>query len=58
MQDEGSRERKQGEKRACALGARRDGSKPRGDSQEGSVSAWCEVWAAERASKVKRGPGR
>ena len=37
--------------------ARRVGSGPRGESVEGSVSAWCEVRAAERASKVGRGPG-
>ena len=34
------------------------GSGPREDSQEGSVSAWCEVRAAERANKARRGPGR
>ena len=39
------------------VGAGRDGLGPRGDLQEGSVSAGREVRAAERASKVGRGPG-
>ena len=52
MRGEGSREGKQGGERAWVVGAGRDGSGPRGDSQEGSVSA------AERASKVGRGPER
>ena len=58
VRGKGSQEGKQGEERAWAVGAGRDGSGPRGDSQEGSVSAWCKVRAAERASKVGRGPGR
>ena len=58
MRGEGSREGKQGGERARAVGARGMGSGPRGDFQEGFVSALCEVWAAERASKVGRGPGR
>ena len=32
----------------------RDGSGRRGDSQEGSVSAWCKMRAAESANKVRR----
>ena len=39
------------------VGEGRDGSGLGGDSQEGFVSAGCEVRAAERASKVGRGPG-
>ena len=58
VRGEGSREGKQGGERARAVGAGRDGSGPRGDSEEGSVSAWCKVRASERASKVGRGRGR
>ena len=54
VRGEGSREGKQGGETARAVGAGRDGSGPRRDSQEGSVSACCEVRAAERASKVRR----
>ena len=57
VQGKGSREGKQGGERARAVGAGRDGSGPRGDSQEGSVSAWYKARVAERASKVGRGPG-
>ena len=57
MRGEGSREGKQGGKRAWVVGEGRDGSRLGGDSQEGSVSVGCEVRAAERASKVGRGPG-
>ena len=39
------------------VGAKRVGSGPRGESVEGSVSAWCEVKVDEKASKVERGPG-
>ena len=46
MRGEGSREGKQGGEKAWVVGAGRDGSGPRGDSQEGSVSAGCEVRAA------------
>ena len=46
MRSEGNREGKQGGERASVVGAGRDGSGPRGDSQEGSVSARCEVRAA------------
>ena len=56
MRGEGSREGKQGGERAWVVGAWRDGSRLRKDSQGGSVSAGCEVRAAERASKVGRGP--
>ena len=56
MRGEGSQEGKQGGERARVVGAGRDGSGPRGDSQKGSGSAGCEVRAAERASKVGRGP--
>ena len=58
MRGEGSREGKQGGERAWVVGAGTDGSGPRGDSQEGSVSAGREVRATERASKVGRGPRR
>ena len=57
MRGEGNREGKQGGERARVVGAERDGSGPRRDSEEGSVSAGCEVKAAKRASKVERGPG-
>ena len=58
MRGESSREGKQRGERAKVVGAGRLGSGPRGNSEEGSVSAWCEVWAAERTSKVGRGPGQ
>ena len=57
MRGEGSREGKQGGERAWVVGAGRDVSGPRGDFQDGYVSARCEVRAAERASKVGKGPG-
>ena len=50
MRGEGSREGKQGGERAWVVGVGKDGSGPRGDSQEGSVSAGWEVRAAKRAS--------
>ena len=56
MRGEGSRECKQGGERAREVGAGRDVSGPRGDFQKGSGSAGCEVRAAERESKVGRGP--
>ena len=57
MRGEGSREGKQGGERARAVGVGGVGSGPRGDLQEGSVSARCEVRAAKKVSKVGRGPG-
>ena len=57
MRGEGSREGKQGVKRAWVVGEGRDGSGLGGDSEEGSVSAGSEVRAAERANKAGRGPG-
>ena len=58
VRGEGSREGKQGGERTWAVGAWGVGLGPRGDFQEGSVSAWCEVRAAERASKVGRELGQ
>ena len=58
MRGKGSREGKQGGERTRAVGAGGVGSGPRGDPQEGFVNAGCEVRAAERASKVGRGPER
>ena len=58
VRGEGNREGKQGGERAWAGGAGGVGSGPREDLEEGSMSAWCEVRAVERASKVGRGPRR
>ena len=48
---------KQGGERAWVVAVGRVGLGPRGESVEGSMSAWFEVRAAERTSKMGRGLG-